>query len=188
MSERKPNARTLKTRKALCEALAELLIEKKLHKVTVQEIADKADVNRVTFYKHFVDVYDLYDKMEEETLIDLGLLALRLEELPAEEFFTDLLSYILEHRAVFRMVFSPNSTGQLRDKLSKMVEGVFRQVESERTGSHIRDSRLVYLTRYRAQGCLAVISMWAEDGFSEPLAFIVKTITELDGRTGELFA
>ena len=86
------------------------------------------------------------------------------------------------------MVFSPNSTGQLRDKLSKMVEGVFRQVESERTGSHIRDSRLVYLTRYRAQGCLAVISMWAEDGFSEPLAFIVKTITELDGRTGELFA
>ncbi len=188
LSERKPNARTLKTRKALCEALAELLIEKKLHKVTVQEIADKADVNRVTFYKHFVDVYDLYDKMEEETLIDLGLLALRLEELPAEEFFTDLLSYILEHRAVFRMVFSPNSTGQLRDKLSKMVEGVFRQVESERTGSHIRDSRLVYLTRYRAQGCLAVISMWAEDGFSEPLAFIVKTITELDGRTGELFA
>ena len=168
------NSRTLKTRKALRNALAELLTGKELHKVTVQEIADKADVNRVTFYKHYQDVFDLYDKMEEETLIELGLLALRLEELPTEAFFTQFLDYISDNRVIFGMVFSPNSTGQLRAKLSNMIEGIFRQVESEKTGTP---------SRYRAQGCLAVISMWVRDGFHEPQAFIVKTISELDSST-----
>lgn len=177
------NSRTLKTRKALRNALAELLTGKELHKVTVQEIADKADVNRVTFYKHYQDVFDLYDKMEEETLIELGLLALRLEELPTEAFFTQFLDYISDNRVIFGMVFSPNSTGQLRAKLSNMIEGIFRQVESEKTGTPIMDSRLSYLSRYRAQGCLAVISMWVRDGFHEPQAFIVKTISELDSST-----
>ena len=88
MPEKKTDRRTLKTRKALCEALAELLMEKELHKITVQEIADKADVNRVTFYKHYMDVYDLYENIEKDVLIEMGLLILRLEELPSEKFST----------------------------------------------------------------------------------------------------
>ena len=43
----------------------ELLLQKELHKVTVQEISDLADINRTTFYKHFLDVYDLSDKLEQ---------------------------------------------------------------------------------------------------------------------------
>lgn len=57
MSEKKTDRRTLKTRKAICDAFAELLAEKELHKITVQEIADNADVNRVTFYKHYLHIY-----------------------------------------------------------------------------------------------------------------------------------
>jgi len=59
----------------------------------VQEIADQADVNRVTFYKHYLDVYDLYDKLEEEILIELGMLILQLDELRSEEFFSCLIAY-----------------------------------------------------------------------------------------------
>lgn len=44
--------------------------------ITVQEIADKADVNRVTFCKHYLDVYDLYDKVGEELLVEMGLMIL----------------------------------------------------------------------------------------------------------------
>ena len=62
MDSKKPDRRTMKTRRALAEALAELLAAKELHRITVQEIADKADVNRVTFYHHYQDVYDLYEK------------------------------------------------------------------------------------------------------------------------------
>ena len=186
-TEKTADRRTLKTRKALREALADLLTEKELRKVTVQEIADKADVNRVTFYKHYLDVYDLYDKIEEDTLVELGLLVLRLEELPHEKFFSTLLDYISENRMIFRMIFSPNTTGQLRSKLNKLIEGVFLQIVSEKRGLEITDKTLVYMSCYRAQGCLAVISRWVLNGCEEQQDFIMKTISALDSTTEEIF-
>ena len=60
MGENKPSdRRTLKTKKAILQAFSELLKEKELRKITVQEIVDKADISRVTFYKYYLDVYDL---------------------------------------------------------------------------------------------------------------------------------
>ena len=62
MADKKTDRRTMKTRKAIFEGLAELLTEKEMRSITVQELSDKADVHRVTFYKHFMDVYDAYDR------------------------------------------------------------------------------------------------------------------------------
>ena len=58
MAERKPDRRTAKTERAIRSALADLLMEKELRSITVQELADKADIHRVTVYKHYMDVYD----------------------------------------------------------------------------------------------------------------------------------
>ena len=78
MEEKKTDRRTLKTRKAIYNVLMELLLQKELHKVTVQEISDLADINRTTFYKHFLDVYDLYDKLEQDILVEWGMLVLNM--------------------------------------------------------------------------------------------------------------
>lgn len=187
MAEKTVDRRTQKTRKALCNALADLLKEKELHKVTVQEISDRAEVNRVTFYKHFLDVYDLYEKIENETIVELGLLLLQVEEQTTEEFFTHIINYISENRSVFKMVFSPNSTGQLREKLYTIIEGVFRQTEIEKEVPGMSDKELEYMSSYRAQGCVAIISKWVLADFDEPSDFIVKTIAKLDNNTRRLF-
>ncbi len=186
MSEKKTDRRTLKTRKAICDAFSELLAEKKLHKVTVQEIADKADVNRVTFYKHFLDVYDLYDKIEEEVLVELGLLILQLGELRSEEFFSHLIGYISDNKSIFKMIFSPNGTNLLRDKFGKMMDGLFRQLLTEQTRLDLNDEKIVFQSCYRTQGCIAVIEKWVLNDLSEPKEFIIKTLSELDRNTEKL--
>lgn len=49
------------TKRAIAASLKTLLKEKKLNKITVQDIADDCGINRQTFYYHFQDIYDLVD-------------------------------------------------------------------------------------------------------------------------------
>lgn len=183
MEEKKTDRRTLKTRKAIYNAFMQLVTEKELHKVTVQEISDIADINRATFYKHFLDVYDLYDKLEQETLIEWGMLVLKLQELRTKDFFDRLVGYVDENRNVFKMVFSSKAPGELRIKFEKILEGLLLKIESEKTGAKLKDVKLSYQTCYRAQGCIAVLSRWVEEGRDEPKEFIVKVLAELDSNT-----
>ena len=66
-NENKSDSEKVKaTKKRLKETLIELLKEKKLEQITVVEITDRANLNRTTFYRHYLDVYDLYEKIVDE--------------------------------------------------------------------------------------------------------------------------
>lgn len=183
MNEKPVDRRTLKTKKLIRDALAVLMTDRELQKVTVKDITDLADINRGTFYKHYLDVYDLYEKTEQEILIEIGMLVLKLEELPPDKIFSTLIDYIDENRAIFRMIFSPNASQALRAKFGRCVDGLFRQIESEKTGIDLNDSRLRYQTCYRSQGFIAVIALWVTEGFAEPKDIVVRTVSELDANT-----
>lgn len=51
--------RVRKTRQALQEALITLILERGYENLTVQDVLDKANVGRSTFYSHFYDLEDL---------------------------------------------------------------------------------------------------------------------------------
>ena len=51
--------RVKRTRKLLQQAFQELMTERGFQDISVQEIADRAEINRATFYAHFEDKYDL---------------------------------------------------------------------------------------------------------------------------------
>jgi AcrR family transcriptional regulator len=50
-----PDRRILRTRRSLLDALVGLILEKGYEAVTVQDVIDRADVGRSTFYAHFHD-------------------------------------------------------------------------------------------------------------------------------------
>jgi len=188
MSEAKsPDRRTLKTKKAIFQAFSELLKEKELRKITVQEVVDKADISRVTFYKYYLDVYDLYDKIENELLTNIGLITLQLADKPSDEFFKELVTYIYNNRVTFDMVFSPNSTNKLRDKLSHIIEGIFKKIYSEKFGISIDSEDIAYICCYRSSGFLAVIQRWVQNGFSQSCENMVKQISLFDENIEKIF-
>ena len=59
MLERIADRRVQRTQKLLHQALMSLILEKKYETITVQEILDRADVGRSTFYLHFRDKDEL---------------------------------------------------------------------------------------------------------------------------------
>src|SRR4030067_3389625 len=68
MSQNALDRRVQKTRKLLQDALIELVAEKGYESVTVQEILDKANVGRSTFYAHFQDkdqlLHSILDRLD----------------------------------------------------------------------------------------------------------------------------
>jgi len=55
----KPDRRVRRTRESLHKALISLALEKHYDSITVQEILDRADVGRSTFYTHFQSMDEL---------------------------------------------------------------------------------------------------------------------------------
>jgi AcrR family transcriptional regulator len=59
----KVDPRIVRTRKLLLDAFMSLMGEKGFDDVTIQDIAERATVNRATFYAHFSDKYALLEAM-----------------------------------------------------------------------------------------------------------------------------
>lgn len=55
----KPDARVLRTQRALGTALVELMLAREFDAITVQDVLDRAGVGRTTFYAHFRNKDDL---------------------------------------------------------------------------------------------------------------------------------
>lgn len=49
------------TKRALEQSLKNLLLKKPLNKITINDITDDCGINRMTFYYHFKDIYDLVE-------------------------------------------------------------------------------------------------------------------------------
>jgi AcrR family transcriptional regulator len=58
--------RVRRTRQLLVKAFSELLVEKTFETISVQDIAEKATINRATFYDHFPDKVALLDYLIED--------------------------------------------------------------------------------------------------------------------------
>lgn len=67
----KVDRRIIKSQEAIKKALIELMIEKKIDQITIQEISDRANVSRRTIYLHYIDKFDLLDKLMEEHINEL---------------------------------------------------------------------------------------------------------------------
>lgn len=63
---RRVDRRILRTRQLLQRAFLEVAQEKSFAAITVQDIAERANVNRGTFYAHFEDKYALFDTIIRE--------------------------------------------------------------------------------------------------------------------------
>ncbi len=69
---KKVDRRVKYTKMVLRHSFVELLREKPISRITVKEICERAEINRGTFYSHYLDQYDLLKKIEAELFDDIS--------------------------------------------------------------------------------------------------------------------
>lgn len=115
MKKKAEDRRIGRTRKLMHEALMSLIIEKGYEAVTVQDILDRADVGRSTFYAHYRDKEALllsgFDHLR--TLFEQqqrALLAARAGEKEVEfNFILELFRHIEQHHQLYKAIVGKQS-------------------------------------------------------------------------------
>ncbi|MDN4865738.1 TetR/AcrR family transcriptional regulator [Priestia megaterium] len=68
----KVDRRIARTQEGIKKAFLELMSEKSFDSITIQNIADRANINRATVYLHYLDKFDLLDKIMEEHIENMS--------------------------------------------------------------------------------------------------------------------
>ena len=148
------------TRMFIREALLDLLQTKHLNEITVKELCEKADINRATFYRNYLDIYDLYEKMEQE-LVDSSFST---GDMKRDR--QNMLQLIYDNQNFYREFFysrlkSPFITNTIEEMETRMKEMLQKQGKYDETVFPI-------LYQYNVSGALGVIEQWLNEGCQMP--------------------
>ncbi|MEV7534501.1 TetR/AcrR family transcriptional regulator [Streptomyces hydrogenans] len=126
--------RVRRTRAALRQALVELVLDKGFHAVTVEEITERADVGRATFYAHYRDKEDLLVGVVRDLAEDRERLLPAVRQAHAEGFTGLPVKYIFEHaeqeKPVYQVILRGEGDGralrEFTDLIRTHAEAAFR--------------------------------------------------------------
>ena len=86
------------TKNIIKECLIELLQSKDLNKITVSELCEKADINRATFYRYYIDIFDLLEKMEQELIDHLKEMLPDYQDYSMKDIVEEYLKVLLKNK------------------------------------------------------------------------------------------
>lgn len=178
--------RVRKTRMALQEALVELLLDTELRNITVRELTDKADIHRATFYAHYKDIYDLYEQMEDFVIGDLSKIIVSDPTHTYDEHFKIIIGYVYENGKICRMLLNKNGTMSFYDRISSFLEERYLEIWQYETKQESITQEIRFLIRYHIQGCLSIVTKWAEGNYLYPQEKIAKIIYRLDANFDQI--
>lgn len=175
----KVDRRILKTQEALKKAVIELMAEKKFDDITIQDIADRANVNRGTIYLHYQDKFDLLDKLIEMHLAELG----EMEEWACKMDWVDALvpyfGYFESNYLFFStMLASKGAPTSFRSRLlASFIEGFKGEIDKE-SGKNENLSEDVML-QYAGTAYVGVIEWWIRNEMPYPPQEMAKQVGTL---------
>ena len=177
----KNDRRVRKTKKALQTALADLMLNKELRNITVQELADKADIHRATFYTHYHDVYDLYEQLEHDVISELDNLIIGNPTHDYENTYRAIIDYLYANHSLSRMLFSNNSGNTRFQKyIYNLIEKKYLEIWTyEEPETDITDN-MRYIATYHIQGFTSLIGKWVNNNFSYPKGKMIELLKTLD--------
>lgn len=182
MQEETQDRRIKRTKMLLQNALVDLMLEKAVGKISVKELTQKADVNRSTFYLHYLDIYDMLEQMENEFVETI------------QGFFHDFFTPLPTSMPLTLFVNISEWLEQDKEYYVKLLRGSASGYIFEELESRIRDEflTLLYLifldeesldlrtrVNFTVSGTVGVLRMWVMEGGNISLVELSETIDDI---------
>ena len=154
------------TKRALEASLKKLLLQKPLNKITINDITEDCGVNRMTFYYHFKDIYDLVDWIMVEDA------AKALENKPTfdtwTEAFLDILRQVQENKVLVMNVYRSISREQVEQYLYKLLDPMLREfMERGMQGITVQDDDVQFIVDFYKYALVGMALEWIRKDMKE---------------------
>lgn len=182
MVKEKIDLRVVKTRKAIKESFIRLIQTKSYERITVQDIADEALINRNTFYLHYLDKPDLMDKLCMETAeklnvcVDLEIDDIR-EADPAvwTSLLKNLFAVIEENLVYFKTMLNQSGQSTFLIYLTQALRNIVLAGFKDRP----LDLKTKVGLEYAISGLAGVIYLWVTEPVLVPIDEMIQPIQEI---------
>lgn len=171
------DARVRYTRKVIEDSFLALLKEKPYARVTVTELCERAQINRATFYKHYLDVPDLLEKIEEELFQQIRA-AFSAKQIEVKSFLLDMLNYTYRERERFFALGGENGDPNLMTKTYLVCyESAYPLLTQNLPDMNESERQMLY--QFLSQGAGGVLAWWVRDGMRLPVEEVAEFILSL---------
>jgi AcrR family transcriptional regulator len=163
----KVDRRILKSQEAIKKAVIELMSEKDFDDITIQDIADRANVTRGTIYVHYGDKFDLLDKLIATHINELQEIYVSTSEMDFVEGTLMCLEYFQSNYSFFSTMLASKGAPSFRTRLLAMLieEGMNDVNITNGKNSGLNKDILV---QFFGTAYVGVVEWWIMNGMPYP--------------------
>ena len=166
------------TKRALEQSLKNLLLKKPLTKITVGDITDDCGINRMTFYYHFKDIYDLVEwscledakrALDEKKTYDTW-----------QQGLLQIFKAVQENKPFILNVYRCVHREQVEKYLHPLVDQLLLNViNEEAAGITVRDEDKQFIAQIYSYMFIGLMLDWIKDDMREDPQQIVEKLSKL---------
>ncbi|MBP1756295.1 MAG: regulatory protein TetR [Firmicutes bacterium] len=154
------------TKRALEASLKNLLLKKPLDKITINDIAEDCGINRMTFYYHFKDIYDLV----EWSCVEDASKALEGKKTydTWQQGFLQIFESVLTNKPFIMNVYHSVSREQVELYLYKLTYNLMiGVVEESAAGMTVREEDKRFIADFYKFAYVGLMLNWIENGMKD---------------------
>ena len=158
--------RIIRTKESIKKAFMQLTLENELDKITVSDIAERAAINRSTFYLHYRDVASVTEDIDREFAEEISSC---IDDFDLDDIYGsiyamfDYLTSTLDNNETEKkyIIFSSDAGNELKRLKAILVEKTLAAIIE--TYPHKRKEDLEYPLTYAAAGIVESYVKWVRD-------------------------
>ena len=188
-AEKKVDRRVKYSKMVIKNSFIKLLKEKPIAKITIKEICALADVNRTTFYAHYIDQYDLLHQIESDLVDDvmdyLANYNPNAFDSTTAEMLEKILEYIKANAELVDLLLNANGDISFEQDIIMILARLELLPTVIGEDMDKEDARYAFL--FFANGCIGVIKQWLKNGMKKPTQDTALLIYDLITKGQEKF-
>ncbi|WP_391559214.1 TetR/AcrR family transcriptional regulator [Robertmurraya sp.] len=174
----KVDRRIAKSQEAIKKAFIELMSEKSFDNITIQDISDRANVNRGTIYLHYTDKFDLLDKIIGEHINNMSNFCESAIEMDFIEATVHCMEYFESNYLFFSTMLASEGASYFRSRFLEFNIKEFKKDVDLTKGKNSGHNEDV-IVQFVANAYVGIVEWWLKNGMPYPPRVMAEQVGDL---------